>query len=277
MELVILGSAGWIPLDRRMTTCLALRTDDDLVLFDAGTGIARLHETAWQRLLPAPDREIHVFLSHLHFDHVIGLTFLPALWKNPTVVHVPMTENGVPDVGAAGSGAGAPEAGMPGPGVLDQMFGGAFFPTPFDRLLPSISREPIGPGEQEVVGLRIVARLQEHPGGSLGYRVDDLLAFMTDTRDEPGAVEFARSVKVLVHEAWTTEDDDPGAARTSASGHTSAEQAAELARRAGVEELLLSHLPPTEESHHDRLLQRARAIFPRTDLCRDGLVRRLAD
>ena len=258
-ELVILGSSGWMPQDGMQTTSLALRTADDLVLFDLGSGVARLRREPLRSLLPADDREIHVFLSHLHFDHLIGLTFISGLWQNPTVVHVP------PAVGE-----------VSGPEVLDALFGGPFYSHPFSELVPAISRVPVGPGEWPAGRVTVKAWGQDHPGGSLAYRVGDWFAFMTDTRDTLGAAGFARGVQVLVHEAWSYDEDDPGAARTQASGHSSAAQVARLAVEAGAGELLLSHLPPNGEDYHQRMLSEARAIFPRTSLCYDGLVRRFA-
>jgi len=241
-----------------MTTSLALRVDEDLVIFDAGSGLGRLATEPLRRLLPTPDREIHIFLTHLHFDHLIGLTFLPVLWPNPTIVHVP-----------------GREAGGPGPEALDRLLGGPFFPLAFEELLPVISREAVEPGEWQLGGLRMTAGRQEHPGGSLAYRVGDWFALLTDRAYEPGASDFVRGVGILVHEAWTSEQDDPGGVQARTSGHSTAEQAARLARDAGVRELLLSHLPPTEGGYYAQMLAEARAIFPRTNLCRDGLVRRL--
>ncbi|MCZ7663728.1 MAG: MBL fold metallo-hydrolase [Thermoleophilia bacterium] len=91
MELVVLGSAGWIPQQERMTTSLALRVGDVLVVLDAGTGVARLLEPGLRRLLPPPGSAVHVFLSHYHLDHTAGLTYLPVLWPgNPTTVYGPV-------------------------------------------------------------------------------------------------------------------------------------------------------------------------------------------
>ena len=215
-----------------MTTSLALRLDKDLVIFDAGSGLGRLGAEPLRRLLPAPDRESHIFLTHMHYDHVIGLTFLPVLWPNPTVVHVP-----------GGEGAGGP-----GPEALDRLLGGPFFPLAFDELLPVISRQAVEPGEWGIGGLRIAARRQEHPGGSLAYRVGDWFALLTDCACELGASDFVRGVGILVHEAWTSERDDPGGVQARTNEHSTAEQAARLAKDAGVRELLLTHLPPTAGS-----------------------------
>jgi ribonuclease Z len=257
-ELVVLGSAGWIPQDRRMTTSLTLRVDDALLLFDAGTGLARLGWDPFRRLLPPENRPIHLFLTHLHLDHTIGLTFLPALWSNPTVVHVPTQE-----------------AGGAGPEIFNHIFGGPFFPLAFDDLLPEISLETVGPGEARVEGLRISARRQQHPGGSLSYRVEDAFAFITDAAPDPATADFTRNVRVLVHEAWIGEHDGSDADSTDLKGHSSAEDAARVAKEAEVGELLLCHLPLADEDRHAGMLERARAIFPRTDLCADGMTRQI--
>jgi ribonuclease Z len=257
-ELVILGSSGCIPQDGRLTTSLAVRLDEDLVIFDAGSGLGRLSTQPLCRLVPAPNREIHVFLTHLHLDHIIGLTFLPALWPNPTVVHVPAWENE-----------------NAGPEAMDRLFGGPFFPLAFDELLPVITREAVGPGEWQAGRLRITARRQQHPGGSLAYRVGDWFALLTDCADGFGSADFVRGVGVLIHEAWTSELDDPGGVRARARGHSTAERAAWTARNAGAHELLLTHLPPSDDRYRAHMLSEARTIFPHTNLCEDGLIRRL--
>ena len=243
-----------------MTTSLALRFDDALFVFDAGTGLARLGREPFRRLIPPGDRPIHLFLTHLHLDHTVGLTFLPALWSNPTVVHVP-----------AHDGAGA-EA---GPEAFRTVFGGPFFPLGFDDLLPDISLETVGPGETRVEGVRISARQQDHPGGSLGYRVEDALALITDAARDSGAAEFANNVRVLLHEAWIGEPAGPDAESAGLNGHSSAEDAALVAKEAEVGELLLCHLPPADEDRYAGMLARARTIFPRTEICFDGLTRRI--
>ncbi len=146
-ELVILGSSGWIPQDGRMTTSLALRLEEDLLVFDAGSGLGRLGREPFRRLVPTADRPIHVFLTHLHLDHLVGLTFLPALWSNQTLVRVPAQE---------GTGVG--------PQTLDSILGGPFFPLAFDELLPGISRELMRPGEWRVGDRRLTARQQKASG-----------------------------------------------------------------------------------------------------------------
>ncbi|GAB4252248.1 MAG: MBL fold metallo-hydrolase [Thermoleophilia bacterium] len=264
MELVVLGSGGWMPRGGRATTSLALRTKDSLVILDAGTGIARLLDPVHRRLTSGVD-EVDILLSHLHLDHTVGLSFLPALLPGRRVrIHVPE------DPGA-GYGGYDPLT------VLDRLVGPPFFPHGFSDFPLQVEVRSLRSGSFTVAGLEVQARLQPHPGGSLGFRVGDELAFLTDTVFDPGAAGFVRRVGVLVHEAWIRGEEDDEALKKGLSAHTSAEQAAKTAQEAGTGELLLSHLTPLrDESFHAGMLAAARAIFPRTHLCEDGLSRLLA-
>ena len=257
MEMVILGSAGWVPQAERMTTCVAVRVGDALVLLDAGTGVARLREPRFARLLPA-NGSVDILLSHLHLDHTVGLTFLPALWQDlPTTIHLP------PD-----------EVSGYGPDVLERLVGPPFFPHGLAAFPMPVVVATLPVGSSVIGGLPVEVRSQTHPGGSLGFRLGDRLAFLTDTAHHPGAAEFAAGVDVLVHEAWCKGQGDPEELRRGLDGHTSAEDAARVARDAGAGELLLSHLTPLrDEVYYAEMMARARGIFPHTHLCADGLAR----
>lgn len=268
MELVVLGSAGWIPQQERMTTSLALRVGDVLVVLDAGTGVARLLEPGLRRLLPPPGSAVHVFLSHYHLDHTAGLTYLPVLWPgNPTTVYGPVPPGGTPgDVRS----------------VLDSLVGPPFFPHGFSGFPMAVDVRPLTPGEPLTIDtgghrrLTVRQRAQCHPGWSLGFRVGDALAFMTDTAYDPYAVDLIRGVQVLVHEAWVTSWEAARLPEATRSAHASAEEAGLLAREGGVGELLLSHLPPRGgEGAYAEMLAAARAVFPNTQLSHDGLSRLL--
>src|SRR5664280_648661 len=89
MRLTLLGTQGWIPTPARETTCLAFDDGPLLFIFDAGTGLGRLLRPPASELL-ADAREIHLFLTHYHLDHVCGLAYLPAIFAGRTLtVHVP--------------------------------------------------------------------------------------------------------------------------------------------------------------------------------------------
>src|SRR5450756_199820 len=104
MRVTLLGTIGWMPSDRRETTCFACRAGDSLFIFDAGTGLRRLREPAQAALLDGA-RDVHLFLTHYHLDHVCGLAYLPGVLPGrELVIHAPAAElNGVePERAVAG-------------------------------------------------------------------------------------------------------------------------------------------------------------------------------
>ena len=67
MQLHLLGTTGYHPNARRHTACLML--PEQGIVLDAGTGMFRVRS----RL---KTRELDIFLTHAHLDHVVGLTYL---------------------------------------------------------------------------------------------------------------------------------------------------------------------------------------------------------
>jgi ribonuclease BN (tRNA processing enzyme) len=258
MKLVVLGSGGWIPTTARMTTSVLLRDGDSVAVFDAGSGLGRLLEPRFRRLLPESG-PIHIWLSHLHLDHTVGLSFLPALWSNRTVVHV--AQQVIDEFGDD---------------VLERLVGPPFYPHLLRSLPQHVTVEPAQAGVQDWDGVPVLVRAQTHPGGSIGFRVGDSFAFVTDTVHDPETVEFVQGVRLLMHEAWVWEQTGTDETRASLRGHTSAEDAARIALAASVGQLVLTHLSPLVASTDvDEMLSRARAIFPETYLSEDGLERSL--
>jgi ribonuclease Z len=91
-----------------------------------------------------------------------------------------------------------------------------------------------------------------------------------DTGVTPAAITLAQDADVLVHEATFMENE---AERAQQVAHSTAAQAAKVAREAGVKTLILTHFSPRYESHDqsqmEALLAEAQAIFPNTQLAYD--------
>jgi ribonuclease BN (tRNA processing enzyme) len=256
----MLGSGGWIPTPERETTCAILSTDNALYIFDAGTGIARLLQDEFRPELEG-DREVHLLLSHYHLDHVGGLMYLPAMFRERTVtVHAPAAEI----------------AGIDPLEVISSLIRKPFNPHALAEMPMELRVEAVHQGKQVIAGMSVQVRKQIHADPSVAFRIEDLLVFATDTAMDPGTVEFSRGARLLVHEAWIdgVEEDDPATeqiAREAYVAHTSARQAAEMAAAAGVEELALCHLNPVRSAaYHEKMLASARKIFPRTRILEDG-------
>jgi ribonuclease BN (tRNA processing enzyme) len=239
----ILGSGGFVPTGRRETSSLLVlpdHEDDHAIVVDAGTGIRRLITD--RDALLGDRRRVDVLLSHFHIDHVCGLAYLTELADLDVAIH----------------GPGQALYGVPTAEILARMFfSPPLMPITLDQLGVEVAE--IGPGESAFGGVR-ARRQDHHPNPTLGFRFGDDLTWCTDTEADPGTVAFARGSRILAHDAWGP---------PAAPGHTTPEQAGALARDAGVERLVLIHVPPRADE--DDLQARAATAHPHVTLARDEL------
>jgi ribonuclease BN (tRNA processing enzyme) len=244
--LTILGGGGWFPAHGRETACALLRGGDAAIMIDAGTGVGRLVERP--ELLDRVQR-LDIVLTHFHLDHVAGLAYLPAIGVcEQTTIW----------------GPGRELYGVPTHALLDRLSHEPFHPVPLEQ--QEIEVRDLPPQEVELGAARVELRRQDrHTAPSVGLRFGDAFAWITDTAYDEGTAGFAAGCRLLAHEAWFTS----GAPRNEEI-HSSAGQAARVAVDAGIERLLLIHLPPFQQQLND-LGQEARSEVPGTMLAEEGL------
>ena len=242
MKLLLLGTAGYHPSETRHTACLML--PEAGIVLDAGTGFFRVRQH-----LQTPTLDI--LLTHAHLDHVAGLTFLLRTLFERGVERV--TVHGAADKLAA---------------VREHLLNEHLFPAP----LPCEWR-PLDPGPLELGGARVTHFPLEHPGGSIGYRLDwpgRSLAYVTDTTAAANApyVAHLAGTSLLIHECNFPDGQEEWAAKT---GHSCATPVAQVATAARVKRLVLTHLDPLGETTHPIDIEAMRRIFPATELGHDGM------
>lgn len=89
-----------------------------------------------------------------------------------------------------------------------------------------------------------------------------------DTRPSDEVARLASGADLLVHEATFGDEE---AERAIETGHSTAREAAEIALRAGVARLVLTHLSARYSRDAESLLREAREVFPATTIARDGM------
>lgn len=237
MQITLLGSGGWIPTAERETCCTLVRSESRGVLIDAGTGLLRLIE---QPALLAGLERLDIVLTHFHLDHVVGLSYLPALELRPTIW-----------------GGGRRIADHTTAELLARLLGGPFFPVSVETLSAGVHDLPERP--LELGPFTLETRVQRrHADPTLALRIGGLV-YCTDTGADPATPAFAADAELLFHDAWTPEVGD--------DNHASAAEAGSIAAAAGAERLVLIHVNPLAPANE--LLSAARAWFAATTLGRD--------
>lgn len=244
MRIVVLGSGGWMPTERRETAATLVRRDDRALLLDAGTGARRL--VTDPALLEGVIR-LDVVLTHFHLDHVCGLSYLPALPLRAAVW--------------------APGRWLYGSSSEDLL--GPLRRAPISAFAPEELGEvhELTAGDQQIGEFTVAARAQlRHWAPTAGLRVEDELALVTDTAYDPDGVPLAQDVRHLLHEAWSA-----SAIPRSAEGDATGRDAGRIAAEANAGQLTLIHLSPLC-ADHSAVLDDARAVRPGAQLAEDGHV-----
>jgi ribonuclease BN (tRNA processing enzyme) len=241
MKLVLLGTGGYFPTSQRQTACLLL--PDVGVVLDAGTGMSYLG------IYRRTDR-LDIFLTHAHLDHIAGLTYLVRILP-PTVAAQTTVHGDAAKLRA----------------IREHLFAAEIFPVePTFKFAPLSS--PVG-----VAGDGTLTHFSlQHPGGSLGYRLDwpgHSLAYVTDTTAAVDAdyIEQICGVDLLVHEANFPANIEDKPALT---GHSWLAAVAQVAANARVGKLVLVHIDPLlDQGEYD--LTAARKIFAHIELAADRM------
>ncbi len=285
--MIILGSSAGMPTPDRYPTAMGGKINGVGVLFDVGEGIQ-------QQLMRYGISIVgirHIFISHIHGDHVLGL---PGLLQTRALLKArdPVT-----------------------------IWSHRRYLDPLDTLIHSVYEEyPFGvelreAEEVEIRGWKIRPLRLKHTIPCLGFVIDEgikkkadkeklrelgllnnplvrklkegepvywrgrkiypedvvyevqgrKVVYAVDTRPAETVKKEAREA-VLIHEATFTQDLQ---GRAEETGHSTALEAALLAREGKAKILYITHFSPRYKSL-DPLLQEARAVFSKTELGVEG-------
>ncbi len=223
-----LGINGYMPSYGRETMSILIIDPPQAILFDAGTGVARFLEEKMGNFL-SRCTDLHVVISHYHLDHVVGLFFLPELWSNwPIHLYAPTSP----------SLAANPKAIIKK--LLEPPLSSDFEPPPLDTLFTFTD---IHDRSISIGGYDILVRQQNHPGGSLAFRLANELVYATDTLPEIETAEFAKGVRFLLHDVYLGDQEIMGDS-SDIPAHSSLNDAVKLAEKSGSEYLVPIHFHP---------------------------------
>ena len=295
LGVTFLGTGAACPTVERNVSGLALMREGEMMLFDCGEGTQR------QMMRYGVGFSFsEIFFSHYHSDHMLGVI---GLFRTMGLLD---RKDGVTLYGPKGAQrilGGALTVGLertkfpveivevkPGDRLKRKEYEIQVFATEHrvDTVgYALVEKDRLGRFEPELAtsmgipegplwgqlhrGIRVTLPdgREIGPEGLVGpARPGRTVVYSGDTRPCPGLRQAARGADLLIHEATFGADE---AARAVETGHSTAGEAAALARDAGVRRLLLTHISARYNRDAPELLAEATAVFPATTIARDGL------
>jgi len=249
VRFTILGCSGSFPGPDSPASCYLVEAEGFRLLIDLGSGALG----AVQRYTD-PYAIDAVCLSHLHADHCLDVcdysvarTYHPGGPKPRIPVYGP--SQAAVRLGRALAADPAAQDGRPGA-------------APGHGITDAFDFVTITPGVTEIGPLRITAAHMNHPVETFGFRLEHAgrsLAYSADTGQTEALVDLARDADVLFCEASFAPPDATAAAALPQGLHLTARQAGEHAARAGVGQLVLTHLVPWNDKNAS--LEEAGQVF----------------
>ena len=244
VKLHFLGTTGYHPNNNRQTACLMM--PEIGVIFDAGTGMFRVRDLI-------ETKELDIFMSHVHLDHCVGLTFMY------DVLHGKSVER-----------ASVHLEGEKIKSVRDHLYATDLFPVE-----PNFEMHPLVDKEIELSGGGVLTYFpMRHPGGSLGFRIDfanSSMAYVTDTTasENEDYVAAIAGVDTLIHECYFPDGHEDKAELT---GHSCLTPVAKVAAKADVGRVFLVHVNPLDGDECSLDLDSVAGIFSEIEIAHDELV-----
>ena len=243
----------------------AMRLGNPQLILDGGTGLVSLQTVLMAGPWGRGRGELHVLLSHFHWDHLIGFPFFAPMFVKGNRV----TFYGVSIEAVRSS--------------VEQLFTSIYSPLKgIQNVKADLAYRRMEPSGMEIAGFQVRAAENQHPGGSLSFRIQyGSHAVVYSTDHEVGDQEVDSRLVELAQGAhlWILDNQYAPIERLNRKGwgHSSHLEAVQLALEAGVETAALFHHDPNhDDSTLDQIALEAAESAAGTQtkvlMARDGMV-----
>ena len=277
LTLRFLGTSASRPTVERNVSSLALIREGETLMFDCGEGTQR-QMMRYGISFALSD----IFFTHMHADHMLGVTgLLPGsdklLWKAITLgsekqhfeikvfeltPETPLKRSGyslVPFTVEHGDRLAI------GYQLVEEIRLGRFNPEKAREM--GVPEGPLWGKIHKGETVKLPDGRTIKPSELVGpTRPGRRIVLTGDSRPSEGTIAAAMGADILVHEATFATEEGPRALET---GHSTAREAAEVAAKAGVKKLVLTHVSARYSRDTSELEREAREIFPATIIARD--------
>jgi phosphoribosyl 1,2-cyclic phosphodiesterase len=241
------------------TSSLEVRCGDQLLLFDAGTGIRYLGKTLDGRI------DGNLYFTHTHFDHVCGLPFFRPLFDPQNRFRL---------------WAGHLRGALTLKRVLAEFMMSPLFPVPPEVFRATLEYRDFNAGETLDGGHGVSVRTAalNHPDGSTGYRIEydgRSFCYVTDTEHVPGSLDrsvlgLIAGADLVVYDCMYTDDEYR---RYVGWGHSTWQEGVRLCKHAGAKRMVVFHHDPDHDDEMlDGIAREVEKLLPGSAVAHEGLV-----
>ena len=242
------------------SSCVEIRTaDNELIIFDMGTGFVPFGNSLIKEV--NSPKTINVFISHFHWDHIIGyLGFTPFFLKDYTCnIYGKEDKLSIEE-------------------IFNHIHNFTFWPVEIPMYQATFNLHTF-PKEGVKISdsVSISSGLHGHPNGAYTYRLkinDTIIVYCTDIEHpenslNPNTIKIAKDADVLIKDAQFTDEQ---LSAHKGWGHSSWQQCTAVAKKANVNQLVLFHHSPTNNDDEIfKIEKEAQAVFKNTIAAREGL------
>jgi len=243
------------------TSCVEVRVDDNLYIFDCGTGF-RILGRALRREFNGRPVSAHVFVSHFHWDHIQGLPFFAPLYdnrENHFQFHCSSRTRSLKQ-------------------VFEEQMASPYFPVGLNEMQARRDFYDLEKARLDLGDVQLRTMWLNHPQGCMGFRLetkDGVMVYATD--NEPGDTTYDQNVReladgadVLIYDAQYLPEEYE--ARRRGWGHSHWREAVNVAMESGAKELLLFHHDPDhDDACIDKVVREARNYYPCVRAAAEGM------
>lgn len=215
------------------TTCVEITGKDTQIIIDGGSGIRHLSEKMMAGPAGKGKGVFHIFLTHFHWDHLIGLPFFAPHFIPGNQVHYYAVQDDLEK-------------------LIRGKFHKPYFPVPFEALGAKVSFHILEPRKPKKMGEFSVTPYQlDHPDPCWGYRVEaggHAYAHCVDTegtRSSPQALgpdlPLYTNADLMYFDAQYTL---PELAEKANWGHSAAQLGLDIAFREKIKHVIFAHHDP---------------------------------